>query len=1388
MSGEVETYLAAFVERMQDSLHYLLDIGVKSYEEKPRLQWILEQNAQIGLTGTQIFWTSEVGNSFDRLEEGNENAMKDFNKKQIVQLKELVDHITGDVSKLVRQSIMTIVTIDVHGRDTVHDLVHKGVENAQSFAWQGQLRHRWDDDKQNCFVNCCDAQFRYQYEYLGNVARLVVTPLTDRCYVTLTQAMHLTMGGAPAGPAGTGKTETTKDLGRGLGMMVYVFNCSDQMDYKSTAQIFKGLSMTGAWGCFDEFNRISVEVLSVVSTQYKSILDAIRVRKERFVFQGEEIPLFLSIGAFITMNPGYAGRTELPESLKVLFRPISMCVPDLELICENMLLASGFLDARMLAKKFIVLYRLCKELLSKQDHYDWALRAIKSVLVVAGMLKRQNPHDAEDVVLMRALRDFNTPKIVYEDTPIFMGLINDLFPGLDPPRQRDLDFEDYLKRVLREDKLQTDEGTILKTMQLLELLDVRHCVFVIGYSKVGKSTVINSLAKAITIHPRRAVMNADCGQSTIKYLNAKTVTRNELYGIMSLATREWIDGLVPILMRELSQRPDKRTKFIVFDGDIDAEWIESMNTVMDDNKILTLASNERIPLQHWMRNLIQINDLKVASPATVSRGGVLYINETDIGWMPYVTSWLEAREVETGRTNEKTSLEVFFEGLDPFIEFTRKNFEPSTPISDFSRAQAVCFLLEGLLTEKSVSKNTTKEVYQLYFVYACVWALGGGLDPGDAGKDQRSAFSSWWKGEYKDVKFPESGVVFDYYIDEEADPPVFKPWKDVVPNHTYDAEQAVPYVCVSHAENWALYDLMDRLIERRRPILLIGGAGSGKTVMINQKIRSTMAASGKYCTLYVQMNYFSKAGVIQNTLEGVMEKRTGSIYGPPNQKKMLIFYDDLNLPSEDKYFTQDSIELMRLHLDYGGWYEKIGFTWRHIQDTQPLAAQNPKSGTFFVHGRYQGFFVPLSVGFPQMEVLRSVYTQLFDGVLKEFGAPIKKMKGQLLNATMDIYTKVSSTFLSTAIKFVYNYNLRELSNLRGGLTLVTPEACKSPKVYVTAWIHEVCRVFKDRLISREDLDLFDTLLASACKDNFTEASLGEPTEIYDPLSPPVWAHYADPNAEMTYAMSKGMPEMKSIITDGLTAYNETYAMMDLVLFEDALIHVTKVTRVLLSPSGNMLMVGVGGSGKQSLSRLAASMAAFDTFRMEITSGYGVVELREDFKELYIKAGQRNMPVIFLFTDLQILDEKFLCLFNDYISCGNIPDIIPKEDIDTVLNAQRGELKQLGIQDTRDNLFNHFIEKTRRNLKMVLCFSPVGDGMRVRSQRFSAIVTGCVIDWFQPWPEEALLSVAANFMSEVPDLGDDEARGNVVKFIAYAQTMMEEVNVQFKKKEKRLVYV
>ncbi|TPP61873.1 Dynein beta chain ciliary [Fasciola gigantica] len=462
LAGQVEEWLNALLIEMRNTLRKILAEAVAAYEEKPRDQWIFDYPAQVALTGSQIGWNSEVQIAFARLEEGLENAMKEYNKKQISQLGILIQMLLTDLTAGDRQKIMTLCTIDVHNRDIVGKLITQKVESSQAFTWLSQLRHRWDDSKQDCFANICDAQFAYAYEYLGNTPRLVITPLTDRCYITLTQSLHLCMSGAPAGPAGTGKTETTKDLGRALGVMVYVFNCSEQMDYMSVGNIYKGLAQAGAWGCFDEFNRISVEVLSVVAVQVKSIQDAIRLKKEKFNFLGEIIPLDAAVGLFITMNPGYAGRTELPENLKALFRPCAMVVPDFELICEIMLVAQGFLEATILARKFITLYQLCKELLSKQDHYDWGLRAIKSVLVVAGALKRGNPEHSEDSVLMRALRDFNIPKLVTEDMAVFLGLISDLFPNLDAPRKRNLQFEADVKRATEELGLQPEDSFILK--------------------------------------------------------------------------------------------------------------------------------------------------------------------------------------------------------------------------------------------------------------------------------------------------------------------------------------------------------------------------------------------------------------------------------------------------------------------------------------------------------------------------------------------------------------------------------------------------------------------------------------------------------------------------------------------------------------------------------------------------------------------------------------------------------------------------------------------------------------------------------------------------------------------------------------------------------------
>ncbi|XP_055624152.1 dynein beta chain, ciliary-like isoform X4 [Toxorhynchites rutilus septentrionalis] len=1365
-SGKVEIWLNRVTDSMRVTLHNLFEQAVIAYEEKPRDHWIFDWPAQPALCATQIWWTTEVNVAFARLEEGYENALKDYQKKQILQLNALIVLLCGDLSQGDRQKIMTICTIDVHSRDVVAKMIQQKVETGQAFQWQSQLRHRWDDQIGDCFANICDAQFRYDYEYLGNTPRLVITPLTDRCYITLTQSLHLIMGGAPAGPAGTGKTETTKDLGRALGIMVYVFNCSEQMDYKSCGNIYKGLSQTGAWGCFDEFNRISVEVLSVVAVQVKSIQDAIKGKKEKFNFMGEIISLIPTVGIFITMNPGYAGRTELPENLKALFRPCAMVVPDFELICEIMLVAEGFQEARLLARKFITLYTLCKELLSKQDHYDWGLRAIKSVLVVAGALKRGDRERPEDQVLMRALRDFNVPKIVTDDVPVFMGLIGDLFPALDVPRKRSPEFERLIRKSATELKLQPEDSFILKVVQLEELFAVRHSVFIVGFAGTGKTQVWKTLFRTYQNQKRKPHFND---------LDPKAVTNDELFGIINPATREWKDGLFSVIMRDQANMGGTGPKWIVLDGDIDPMWIESLNTVMDDNKVLTLASNERIALTKEMRLLFEISNLRTATPATVSRAGILYINPQDLGWNPFVASWIDSRETQA----EKSILSVLFDKYIPPLIDAQKRFKKITPISEIAMIQMTCHLLDCLLTPQNLPPDSPKEWYEIYYVFAVIWGFGSSMFQ-DQMVDWRNEFHKWWINEFKAIRFPPGGTVFNYYIDPETKK--FNPWTDLVPSFDLDTDIPLQSTLVPTAETTRLRWFMDILIEAKHPVMLIGGAGSGKSVIVADKLNNL---SYNYAVTNVPFNFYTTSEMLQRVLEKPLEKKAGRNYGPPGSKTMVYFVDDMNMPEVDTYGTVQPHTLIRQFMDYRHWYDRTKLTLKDIHNCQFVSCMNPTAGSFTIDPRLQRHFCVFAVSFPAGDPLYHIYysilSQHLANPLNKFTLPTQKICASLVSCALTLHLRMGQTFLPTAIKFHYVFNLRDLANIFQGMLFANGETCPDPNSLIRLWVHEATRVYSDKLVEDRDIETYRKLRADVVKKSFEEFDEGK---VFS--SPIIYCHFAEGLVDPKYMPVANWESLNKTLEEAQANYNDMIGAMNLVLFEDAMSHVCRISRILEGPRGNALLIGVGGSGKQSLSRLAAFISGLEVSQIQLRKGYGIADLKADLAVLYMKTGVKNVPCMFLMTDAQVAEEAFLVLINDLLASGEIPELFPEDEIDNIVNALRNEVKQLGMLDTKENCWKYFIDKVRKSLKIVLCFSPVGSTLRIRARKFPALVNCTAINWFHEWPKTALESVSNRFLAYV-DVMPRELVEPVAVFMAYVHGTVNEMSQIYLQNERRYNY-
>ena len=247
--------------------------------------------------------------------------------------------------------------------------------------------------------------------------------------------------------------------------------------------------------------------------------------------------------------------------------------------------------------------------------------------------------------------------------------------------------------------------------------------------------------------------------------------------------------------------------------------------------------------------------------------------------------------------------------------------------------------------------------------------------------------------------------------------------------------------------------------------------------------------------------------------------------------------------------------------------------------------------------------------------------------------------------------------------------------------------------------------------------------------------------------PLLYCHFATGIGEPKYMPVTNWQDLNKILVEALEGYNEINAAMNLVLFEDAICHILRINRILESPRGNALLVGVGGSGKQSLSRLSAFISSLEVFQVQLRKGYGIPDLKLDIGAQYMKAGVKNIPTMFLMTDAQVSDEKFLVLINDLLASGEIPNLFPDDEVENIIGGVRNEVKGAGIQDTRENCWKFFIERVRRQLKVVLCFSPVGTTLRVRSRKFPAIVNCTCIDWFHEWPEEALVSVSRRFLEE-----------------------------------------
>ena len=711
------------------------------------------------------------------------------------------------------------------------------------------------------------------------------------------------------------------------------------------------------------------------------------------------------------------------------------------------------------------------------------------------------------------------------------------------------------------------------------------------------------------------------------------------------------------------------------------------------------------------------------------------------------------------------------------LSHLKKYFKYIIPVVNIQMITALCKLLESILDVQQV------QGLEQIFVFACVWSIGAGFTEVD-GKDFRKEFSNWWKSKWDTVEFPDNGEVYDYYVDIENSE--FKEWSNLLGEEAkVNTHEPISNFMVPTTDTISFQYILKQYISVEHAPLLVGNAGCGKTQISRSLLKDLSSDPEAYTFQTINLNYFTDSVTLQNILEQRIEKRAGKTFAPAGNAKLIYFIDDLNLQELECYGTQNTIALLRQHADYGHWYNRNTMEPMEVVQTLKYACMNPSVGTGSVNPRLQRHFAMLAVPFPENSSLFTIYSTFLTHHFSEFDASVQAQVAPVVKATLALHGEVKMNFKKDATNFHYEFNGRHLTNLFQGLLASKPEAIKGADNFINLWVHEAERVYGDRLVSADHSKTFKNELGALVKNSFADFDLSKhfdenPENI-------VFARFAHGLQENLYDQFQTTEDLSSRLNEALREYNDQNRTMDLVLFEDALNHVCRISRIISSDRGHALLVGVGGSGKKSLSKLASFICKFNTMQIIASSNYGMNDLKADIQEMYNRAGVKDEGVLFLLTEGQITNEKFLKYINSLLCSGEIEDLYTAEEKDAIINDITPAAQEAGIGDSKEKCWEFFISRVNRNLHMSLCFSPVGESFRDTATKFPALINNTVIDWFQPWSQEALLSVSRNFTEGI-DFGTDEVRNSVVDFMAYSFEVVREASEKFSESENRFVYI
>ncbi|KAJ3273119.1 hypothetical protein HDV01_004758 [Terramyces sp. JEL0728] len=1359
----VYEWLTRIEEETRLALFNSFESCVRSYKKmhlEELEKWVDQYPAQILILTAQYKWTE---NTEIAVKNGKMDDLLS-NISEIISL--LAQFVVKDLKYLNRKKCESLITEMVHQRDVTRTLLQSKVSSINDFSWLSNMRFYMQDSQ--VVVKIASASFTYGFDYLGVYDRLVQTPLTDRCYLTLSQALDNKLGGSPFGPAGTGKTESVKAMAAQLGRQCLVFCCDENFDFQSMGRIFIGLCKVGVWGCFDEFNRLEEKILSAVSQQIQSIQVGLKSSKE-IELVGKSLQVNPSTGIFITMNPGYAGRSSLPDNLTSLFRGVSMTIPDRLLIAQVMLFSQGFAEAESLASKAIPFFEICSEQLSNQPHYDFGLRALKSVLVSAGRIQRQNQSSKEtdvleEVVLVQSIKDTVFPKLIKEDAVLAETLLHDIFSKARTGEISDTRLRLELEECCKELMLVPDQDWLGKVLQLHSIQEINHGVMVVGKSGTGKSTAWKTLLKALE--------KCEAKESRHYIIDPKAISKDKLYGWMDSTTREWTDGIFTKIIRKVltDDRGESAKRYwIVFDGDVDPEWVENLNSVLDDNKMLTLPNGERLPLPPNVRIMFEVQDLDQATPATVSRCGMVWFPESMVSVnmlsKRYLNMLHNVPVDEMPATYDIDLTKLKFSEISisqrQVADILEPLFAPGAILElaiDFSQTLSHIMeftIIRGLQNLFSLLNSSVKSIleydsthldfpllpdqlenYVLKSFYIHLgWSFGG-----DVNNDDRLKLGEFLNRSGSVQIGTDGFSVFEYDIDIGT--PDYVSWSSMVPVIDIDRQNiARQDIVVPTLDTLRHEKILYAWLSEHKSVILCGPPGSGKTMTLLSSLRKLPEID------VIPINFSSETNCesIIRTLEvnGQYKKSAnGEVFMPKNPGRWLVlFCDEINLPKLDKYGTQKVISLIRQMIEQKGFW-RSDRVWVTIERVQIIGACNPPTdpGRVVLSNRFLRHCPVVYVGYPEQNSLQTIYSAFSRAALKAHPA-LRGYADALTNAMVEFYTN-SKTQFTADVHSHYIFSPRELTRwIRGIYEIIHSLEFISIEELVRIWAHEGIRLFQDRLVDDGEKDWSDDLLQRTAAQNFPGVDI-----VVALARPILFSNFISKDYESTDATA-----LSQYIKARLQVFYEEEVEVPLVLFEHALEHILRIDRVFHQIQGHLLLIGISGSGKSTLTRFVAWMNGISVFQPAMESKYSISDFDDDLRIVLKRSGCKGEKICFIIDEANVMDSSFLERINTLLANAEIPGLFEGDEFTSLMTSCKEVSIREGLAlDTHDELYAWFTKQVAKNLHVIFTMNPPEGELSNKATTSPALFNRCVLNWMGDWNNQGFYQVASEF-TELVDI-------------------------------------